>query len=68
MLVEHLKYQLFLKDETNEITVKILEFAGSPMREYIEMWLTGVSDPNSGFTHYHGLAIPQTDSMVDSKS
>jgi hypothetical protein len=32
------------------------------MREYIEMWLTGVSDPNSGFTHYHGLAIPQTDS------
>lgn len=50
-----------LKDETNEITVKILEFAGSPMREYIEMWQTGVSDPNSGFTHYHGLAIPQPD-------
>ena len=50
-----------LKDETNEITVKILEFAGSPMREYIEMWQTGVSDPNSGFTHYHGLAIPQQD-------
>ena len=50
-----------LKDETNEITVKILEFAGSPMREYIEMWQTGVSDPNSGFTHYHGLAIPQAD-------
>ena len=51
-----------LKDETNEITVKILEFAGSPMREYIEMWQTGVSDPNSGFTHYHGLAIPQQNS------
>ena len=50
-----------LKDETNEITIKILEFAGSPMREYIEMWQTGVSDPNSGFTHYHGLAIPQQD-------
>ena len=48
-----------LKDETNEITIKVLEFAGSPMREYLEMWLTGVSDPNSGFTHYHGLAIPQ---------
>ena len=51
-----------LKDETNEITIKILEFAGSPMREYLEMWMTGVSDPNSGFTHYHGLAIPQPDS------
>lgn len=48
-----------LKDETNEITIKILEFAGSPMREYVEMWMTGVSDPNSGYTHYHGLAIPQ---------
>lgn len=48
-----------LKDETNEITIKVLEFAGSPMREYLEMWMTGVSDPNSGFTHYHGLAIPQ---------
>ena len=51
-----------LKDETNEITIKVLEFAGSPMREYLEMWMTGVSDPNSGFTHYHGLAIPQQDS------
>lgn len=50
-----------LKDETNEITIKVLEFAGSPMREYIEMWLTGVADPNSGFTHYHGLALPYTD-------
>jgi hypothetical protein len=50
-----------LKDETNEITIKILEFAGSPMREYIEMWLTGVADPNSGFTHYHGLALPSYD-------
>ena len=53
-----------LKDDTNEITIKILEFAGSPMREYIEMWLSGVSDPNSGFTHYHGLAIPQEENGV----
>ena len=57
-----------LKDETNEITVKILEFAGSPMREYIEMWQTGVSDPNSGFTHYHGLAIPQKDANGNFKA
>jgi hypothetical protein len=54
-----------LKDETNEITIKILEFAGSPMREYLEMWMTGVSDPNSGFTHYHGLAIPQPNKNGD---
>lgn len=50
-----------LKDDTQEITIKILEFSGSPMREYIEMWLTGVSDPNSGLTHYHGKAIPKQD-------
>jgi hypothetical protein len=57
-----------LKDETNEITIKILEFAGSPMREYLEMWMTGVSDPNSGFTHYHGLAIPQQQNGVFQKA
>ena len=48
-----------VQDQTNEITVTVLEFAGSPMREYLEMWMTGVADPNSGLTHYHGLAIPQ---------
>lgn len=53
-----------LKDDTNEITIKVLEFAGSPMREYIEMWLTGVSDPNSGFTHYHGLCIPDAKGQI----
>lgn len=53
-----------LKDDTNEITIKVLEFAGSPMREYIEMWLTGVSDPNSGFTHYHGLCIPDSKGKI----
>lgn len=42
------------KDETNEITVKLYEFAGSPVREYIDMWLTGISDPLSGISHYHG--------------
>ena len=47
-----------LKDDTNEVTIRLLEFSGSPMREYIEMWLTGVADPNSGLTHYHGLALP----------
>lgn len=51
-----------LQDDTQSITIKVLEFSGSPVREYLEMWMSGVSDPNSGFTHYHGLAIPQTNS------
>ncbi len=43
------------KDETNEITVKLYEFAGSPVREYIDLWVTGVSDTNTGLGHYHGV-------------
>ncbi|MMZ42323.1 hypothetical protein D1872_38440 [compost metagenome] len=42
------------KDETNEITVKLYEFQGSPVREYTNMWLTGISDPYTGLGHYHG--------------
>jgi hypothetical protein len=42
------------KDETNEITIKLYEFAGSPVRDYIEMWISGISDPLTGIAHYHG--------------
>ena len=43
-----------LKDETNAITIKVQEMSGSPVREYIEMWLTGIADPHTGLCHYHG--------------
>ena len=43
-----------LKDETNAITIKVQEMSGSPVREYIEMWLSGISDPHTGLCHYHG--------------
>ena len=36
------------KDETNEITLQLYEFAGSPLREYIDMWITGIADPHTG--------------------
>lgn len=42
------------KDETNEITVKLYEFAGSPVREYIDLWISGISDQHTGIGHYHG--------------
>ncbi len=42
------------KDETNEVTVKLYEFTGSPVREYTDMWISGISDPNTGIGHYHG--------------
>lgn len=42
------------KDETNEITVSLYEFAGSPVRNYIDTWIRGISDPHTGIGHYHG--------------
>lgn len=42
------------RDATNEITVRMYESAGSPIREYLTLWITGISDIMSGFTHYHG--------------
>lgn len=45
------------KDETNAITIKVQEMSGSPIREYIEMWITGVSDPHTGMAHYHGADV-----------
>ena len=42
------------KDETNEITIKLYEFAGSPVREYTDLWISGIADPHTGMGHYHG--------------
>jgi hypothetical protein len=48
------------KDETNEITIKLYEFSGSPVREYTDMWISGISDPNTGIGHYHGAISAAT--------
>lgn len=45
-------------DDTNELTIKVYEFAGSPVRELIQMWINGVSDIQSGFAHYNGIDLP----------
>ena len=45
------------KDDTNEITISMYEMAGSPLREYFEMWISGISDPHTGLAHYHGATI-----------
>lgn len=42
------------KDDTNEITIKVFEFSGSPVREYTDLWITGISDHKTGLAHYHG--------------
>lgn len=43
------------KDETNQITIGLYEFTGSPVREYIDMWISGIADKETGFSTYHGL-------------
>ena len=43
------------RDNTDTVTVSVYELSGSPIREYLDTWITGVRDPRSGIAHYHGL-------------
>lgn len=51
------KYQTvsLARDNTEEITIQVYELTGSPIREYLDTWVTGVRDPRSGIAHYHGM-------------
>lgn len=42
-------------DSTNEISIKVFELSGSPIREVLHTWINGVTDLDSGFAHYNGL-------------
>lgn len=42
-------------DDTDQIQIGIYEQTGSPVREFLELWVTGVRDPRSGVAHYHGV-------------
>lgn len=46
------------KDDTNSITIKLYEFAGSPIKEYITMWISGIADQYTGYGRYHGIVDP----------
>lgn len=52
-----------VRDDTDEITIELYEQTGSPVREFIETWMTGVRDPRSGVAHYHGALDMDTDSV-----
>ena len=43
------------RDDTDTITIQLYELTGSPVREYLDTWITGTRDPRSGIAHYHGL-------------
>ena len=51
------KYEVpnLAKDQTETLGVSVYELTGSPIREFIDTWVSGVRDPRSGIAHYHGL-------------
>lgn len=57
------------KDDTNSITVKMYETSGSLIRTYIDFWITGVADPYTGLSHYHGARdiLDNSDSLFASQ-
>ena len=42
------------RDNTESVTISVYELSGSPVREYLDTWVTGVRDIRSGIAHYHG--------------
>ena len=43
------------KSDTEGVNISVYEFSGSPIRQYIDTWMTGISDPLTGHAHYHGM-------------
>jgi len=47
-------------NDTDTITISVYEQTGSPLREYIDAWVTGMRDQRSGIAHYHGALDSNT--------
>lgn len=41
-------------NDTDTVTISLYEQTGSPIREFIDLWVTGMRDIRSGIAHYHG--------------
>ena len=41
-------------DDSDTLTISVYEQTGSPIREYLDTWVTGVRDIRTGIAHYHG--------------
>ena len=44
-----------ISDGTESFSIKVMEFSGCPVREYIHTWANGTVDLNSNIAHYGGL-------------
>lgn len=45
------------RDDTDSITISLYEQTGSPIREYLDTWVTGTRDIRTGVAHYHGALL-----------
>lgn len=45
------------RDDTDTLTIQVYEQSGSPIREYLDTWVTGTRDIRSGIAHYHGALV-----------
>lgn len=53
------------EDETNNFTVRVYEFSGSPIREVCHSWINGSNDLLTGLTHYNGASAELPRSMAN---
>lgn len=51
-------------DDSKEFTIKLPEFSGSPVSNWLYMWATGIMDPHSDWGTYHGLTEGITDGLT----
>ena len=51
------------KENTNEIQIELFDPSGSPIREYITLWITGIADKKNGYGRYHGVISDKTANM-----
>lgn len=43
-----------IQKENTQFSITHYELAGSPIRELYQYWITGIRDPETGLSHYHG--------------
>lgn len=51
-----------VRDDTDTFTITVYEQSGSPVREFLDTWVTGVRDPRSGVATYHGIMLEHGES------
>lgn len=56
-----------VKDDTDTFTISLYEQSGSPIREFLDTWVTGAGDPRSGVPHYHGMMLQHGEEYPNAK-